>query len=104
MQVLGGGGGRYGYGPLLMIHVMVMVNDDGEEKVKCLRQFCLHPSLQTQTQKKIPNLICRDVRVQILNLISDFLALPKIPFSDFQCIETQIFSGISDYFRLFSHS
>ena len=36
-----------------------------------------------------------------LNLISDFFALHKTPFSDFQCIEKHIFSGISDYFRLF---
>ena len=40
------------------------------------------------------------------DLISDLFALHKTPFSDFQCIEKHIFSGISDYFRLvqiFSH-
>ena len=45
--------------------------------------------------------ICRDLRVQI-NLISDFFALHKTPFSDFECIEKHIFSGISDYSD-FSH-
>ena len=35
------------------------------------------------------------------NLISDCFALHKTPFSDFQCVEKHIFSGISDYFRLF---
>ena len=35
------------------------------------------------------------------NLISDFFALHKTPFSNFKCIEKHIFSGISDYFRLF---
>ena len=36
-----------------------------------------------------------------ISLISDFFALHKPPFSDFKCIEKHIFSGISDYFRLF---
>ena len=37
-----------------------------------------------------------------ISLISgSFFALHKTPFSDFQCIEKHIFSGISDYFRLF---
>ena len=35
------------------------------------------------------------------NLNSDFFALHKTPFSDFYCIEEHIFSGISEYFRLF---
>ena len=35
------------------------------------------------------------------NLISDYFALHKTPFSDLFCIEKLIFSGISDYFRLF---
>ena len=36
------------------------------------------------------------------NLISDFCALHKTPFSDFyKCIEKHISSGISDCFRLF---
>ena len=35
------------------------------------------------------------------NLISDFFALHKTPFSDSYCIKKHIFSGISDYFRLF---
>ena len=44
------------------------------------------------------------MRVQILIF---FFALHKTPFSDFlmqfECIEKHIFSGISDYFRPFSH-
>ena len=43
-----------------------------------------------------------------LNLISEFFALHKAPFIDFlimqlECAEKHIFSGISDYFRLFFH-
>ena len=46
-----------------------------------------------------------DVRVDF-NLISDFFAHHKTPFSEFLCslnafIEKHIFSGISDNFRLF---
>ena len=35
------------------------------------------------------------------NLILDFFAHHKTPFSDFYCIAKHIFSGISDYFILF---
>ena len=44
---------------------------------------------------------CQGCESSDFNLISDFFALHKTPFSDFQCIEKHIFSGISDYFELF---
>ena len=51
------------------------------------------------------NIFYRAVRVQILIWFQTFFALHKTPFSDFVCSvnarEKDIFSGISDYFRLF---
>ena len=70
-------------------------------------EFLQNDALRSRCSSGHPT-IFQGCETSDFNLISDiFFALHETPFSDrlmqFECIEKHIFSGISDYFRLFKY-